>query len=199
MNEGPVKNIIIAPTLADATRLIIYRNNGEEIIVRIDQHKKTLASNNKLEIYEIDFIKNKTKINYKPSDWESCITKNINKAEKRAIVKVDKVIINQSEIKFIQELSSKPLQRLAFTLLCLSKYHNAVFEKNNNWVNCPVYQIFKLTGVANRTQSERLCMLNDLQYLILLEFGLNNIPHFPHLTYFSPQYKEYSLPNSLIS
>ena len=58
MNEGPVKNIIIAPTLADATRLIIYRNNGEEIIVRIDQHKKTLASNNKLEVYEIDFIKN---------------------------------------------------------------------------------------------------------------------------------------------
>ena len=61
MNEGPVKNIIIAPTLADATRLIIYRNNGEEIIVRIDQHKKTLASNNKLEIYEIDFIKNPLK------------------------------------------------------------------------------------------------------------------------------------------
>ena len=58
MNEAPVKNIIIAPTLADATRLIIYRNNGEEIIVRIDQHEKTLASNNKLEIYEIDFIKN---------------------------------------------------------------------------------------------------------------------------------------------
>ena len=57
MNEGPVKNIIIAPTLADATRLIIYRNNGEEIIVRIDQHKKTIASAHKINIEEVNFVR----------------------------------------------------------------------------------------------------------------------------------------------
>ena len=39
----------------------------------------------------IDFIKNKTKINYKPSDWEKCIVKNIKKAEKIPIVKIDKI------------------------------------------------------------------------------------------------------------
>lgn len=156
------------------TKDLGYRPSAS--ICLLAKHYMYIEGKNKKETEDliIDFIKNKTKINYKPSDWESCITKNINKAEKRAIVKVDKVIINQSEIKFIQELSSKPLQRLAFTLLCLSKYHNAVFEKNNNWVNCPVYQIFKLTGVANRTQSERLCMLNDLYKLNMITYSKKN-------------------------
>ena len=122
----------------------------------------------------IDFIKNKTKINYKPSDWEKCIVKNIKKAEKIPIVKIDKIEINKSEIQLIQELTSKPLQRLAFTLLCVAKYHNQLFDKNNNWVNYQMYQIFKLAGVANRTQAERLCMLNELYKLNMIKYSKKN-------------------------
>lgn len=122
----------------------------------------------------IDFIKNKTKINYKPSDWEKCIVKNIKKAEKIPIVKIDKIEINKSEIQLIQELTSKPLQRLAFTLLCIAKYHNQLFDKNNNWVNYQMYKIFKLAGVANRTQAERLRLLNGLYKLNMIKYSKKN-------------------------
>lgn len=53
MNEP----IIIAPTLADASTVIIYRSNGEEIVVKLYKEKKTLAAEKKLSIEEVDFIK----------------------------------------------------------------------------------------------------------------------------------------------
>jgi hypothetical protein len=40
--------IIIAPTLADASTVVIYRSNGEEIVVNYKE-KKTLASGKKTE------------------------------------------------------------------------------------------------------------------------------------------------------
>jgi hypothetical protein len=58
MIEDSVKNITVAPTLADSTKLIIYRNNGEEIVLTINKQTKTVASTYRLEIEEIDFIKN---------------------------------------------------------------------------------------------------------------------------------------------
>lgn len=122
----------------------------------------------------IEFIKNKTKINYKPSDWEKCITKNIKKAENRRLIKIKSIDITKTEIEVIKNLNSKPLERLAFTLLCLAKYHNQVFEKNSNWVNCPVYQIFKIAGVSNRTQAERLRMLNELYRNNMIKYSKKN-------------------------
>lgn len=49
--------IIIAPTLADSSTVVIYRSNGEEIVVKLYKEKKTLASEKKLSIKEVDFIK----------------------------------------------------------------------------------------------------------------------------------------------
>nr|WP_315173620.1 hypothetical protein [uncultured Flavobacterium sp.] len=53
MNEP----IIIAPTLADASTVVIYRSNGEEIVVKLYKEKGTLASEKKLIPEEVNFIK----------------------------------------------------------------------------------------------------------------------------------------------
>ncbi len=53
MNEP----IIIAPTLADASIVVIYRNNGEEIVIKLYKEKGTLASEKKLISEEVNFIK----------------------------------------------------------------------------------------------------------------------------------------------
>lgn len=53
MNEP----IVIAPILADASTVVIYRSNGEEIIVKLYKEKGTVASEKKLSDEEVDFIK----------------------------------------------------------------------------------------------------------------------------------------------
>ena len=56
MNDFPPTNITVAPTLADTKTLVIYRENGEEVAVKITD-KGTLASEKKLSLEEVDFIK----------------------------------------------------------------------------------------------------------------------------------------------
>ena len=116
----------------------------------------------------INFIKNKTKINYKPSDWELCITRNIKKAEKLPLINIDYIEITQDEINVFQGLKKKQEQRLAFTLLCLAKYHNKVFEKNNSWVNTPIFQIFKMANILGGTQNDRIAMIHNLYKMGLI-------------------------------
>lgn len=56
MNKTSSVHIIVAPTLSDAKTIVIYRDNGEEIIVKITD-KGTLASEKKLNVEEVNFIK----------------------------------------------------------------------------------------------------------------------------------------------
>lgn len=50
-------DIIIAPTLADPSIVIIYRSNGEEIVIKLYKEKGTLSSEKKLIPEEVNFIK----------------------------------------------------------------------------------------------------------------------------------------------
>jgi hypothetical protein len=50
-------DIIVAPILSDAKTLILYRDNGEEILAKINTENKTITSEKKLNPDEIDFIK----------------------------------------------------------------------------------------------------------------------------------------------
>lgn len=49
--------IIVAPILSDAKTLIVYRDNGEEIVAKIDTEKKTITSEKKLNLNEVNYIK----------------------------------------------------------------------------------------------------------------------------------------------
>lgn len=49
--------ITIAPIMSDPWTLVIYRDNGEEIVVKINKESKSLATSKRLTIEEVNFIK----------------------------------------------------------------------------------------------------------------------------------------------
>lgn len=56
MNETSSIHITVAPILADAKTLVIYRDNGEEVVVKIT-NAGTLSSEKKLNVEEVNFIR----------------------------------------------------------------------------------------------------------------------------------------------
>lgn len=73
-------------------------------------------------------------------------------AQTRKLLVVDHIDITEAEMNVVRSAQSTeaPLsgQRLAFTALCLSKYHNLRNEKNDNWVSTPYRDIFTLSNIA---------------------------------------------------
>lgn len=57
MEELSLITITIAPILSDPYTLIIYRDSGEEIIVKVNKENKTIASVQKITIDEVNFIR----------------------------------------------------------------------------------------------------------------------------------------------
>jgi hypothetical protein len=57
MNETFLEHITVAPTLSDPNTLVIYRGNGQEIVVIINNEAKSIRSEAKLDIEEVDFIR----------------------------------------------------------------------------------------------------------------------------------------------
>ena len=49
--------VTVAPVLSDPHTLVIYRDNGQEIIVKVNTESKTLASAHKINIEEVKFIR----------------------------------------------------------------------------------------------------------------------------------------------
>ena len=101
--------------------------------------------------------------------WNENIETIAKNAGKYKLYEIDGIWITENELKTIDGLHNKVLERLAFTLLCLAKLGNIKNKKNNGWVNYDAKEIFTLAriscSVANRY--ERLGKLHELS---LLEF-----------------------------
>lgn len=97
------------------------------------------------------------------SDTLDRITKN---AGKYQIIQIDSIPITEAELAVIKSIDAAPVQRLAFTLLCVSKYWDFVSPKNNHWVNSPDREIFSMANISASSKSQ------DLMYGKLLNAGL---------------------------
>lgn len=93
--------------------------------------------------------------------WQNTIDKLTNTSNKYALFNVAGVSVTQNEIKKIQIIEGKMLQRLMFTMLCLAKYGNAISSSNNNWVNKKDKDIFNLANITATLRRQSL-MINDL-------------------------------------
>ena len=108
---------------------------------------------------------------YNPVNWDLVIEKIVTKAKKYPLIQVNFVCITKHELETIQELQSKRMQRVAFTLLCLAKFYDAVNEKNNDWANSKINDIFRLARVQI-SKNDKTLMLNDLRALGLIEYSI---------------------------
>lgn len=93
--------------------------------------------------------------------WQLVIENSIKYAQKGNLINIQPISITKKEIGMIGELPGLLLQRLMFTLLCLSKYGNAINPKNNSWVNRDVREILSLANVKVTVKRQSL-LFNDL-------------------------------------
>lgn len=101
--------------------------------------------------------------------YEIAVSKMASKAYKEKLSEVNSIEITTNEIEKIKTLPSTNLMRLAFTLLCLAKYHNTIKPESNGWVAEPDSDIFTLANVAV-TRYERCLLYNDLMAAGFIEF-----------------------------
>ena len=79
--------------------------------------------------------------------WSDMIDAAIKRSKKVKLIKIDSIPITQSEMDKIEALEGTQLKRLAFTLLCLSKYRDKIVDNNNHWVCYEDKDIMRLANM----------------------------------------------------
>lgn len=98
-----------------------------------------------------------------PASWMDTLDRAVSVAAKRPAVNIGSIVITKPEMETIGALNGTQPKRLAFTLLCLSKYINAVNPDMNGWVCTDDREIMKLTNMkaSMRRESAVYRMLRD--------------------------------------
>lgn len=106
--------------------------------------------------------------NYPPyksnkTSWDESIEKIARNAGKYPLYEIDGVWITQHELDTIATLEDDKLERIAFTYLCLAKFHTAKNPETGGWVNDDMNDIYEMARVAcNRYQKNvYIGMLHD--------------------------------------
>lgn len=95
--------------------------------------------------------------------WMDTLDRAVSCAAKRPAVVIDKLVVTKPELEAIDSLTGVQAQRLAFTLLCLAKYYDAINPKANHWVCADDKDIMAMASIKNpiRRQCELYRQLKD--------------------------------------
>ncbi|MCD8291184.1 MAG: hypothetical protein LUC91_06755 [Prevotella sp.] len=105
--------------------------------------------------------------------WDDTVESIVRKAKRYPLYENDGVWITQSELDKIEELKTKTMRRVMFTILCLAKLGNLRNDKNNGWVNNDRKEIYTLARV-NCSVAERNFKIGDLKDLGYLQLAKKN-------------------------
>ena len=98
--------------------------------------------------------------------WSDAMDHAVSRAQKYKAINIDGVDITKPEMEIIDSLEGKQIKRLAFTLLCLSKYWMSVIPDGDYWVNNRDNEIMATANI--NTSIKRQSMM----YWTLHELGL---------------------------
>lgn len=104
--------------------------------------------------------------------WSNCIDYCASHADSRPLIDISYIPITTGEIDAIKSINGILAQKLMFTLLCLAKYGDVIFPKNNHWVNYERHDIFSLANISFSV-NRQVCLINDLWQAGLI--GYSNI------------------------
>ena len=95
--------------------------------------------------------------------WSDTLDSATKYATKYPLIMIDEILVTKPEMEKIDSLPGKQLRRLAFTLLCISKYLYTVSESTNYWVNTPDNEIMKMANINTsiKRQSSMFGQLKD--------------------------------------
>ncbi len=102
--------------------------------------------------------------------WSGLLDKIAKNADKYPLIRIDGVDITDKELERIEGLEGKQVRRLAFTLLCVAKYWDAVSEQNNHWVNSQDKEIMQMANI-NTSIKRQSAMFADLRTAGLVRFS----------------------------
>ena len=121
-------------------------------------------------IAEINNFMNHNYPRYNPADWSATLEKYANKAGKYPLCECKGVWITENELKTMDAIQDKVLERLSFTLLCLAKFRNFRNPNNNNWVNYSNSEIYSAACI-NATAFDKDIKFNKLKESGLIEYA----------------------------
>ena len=102
--------------------------------------------------------------------WSDTLDYCLNRASKYEAIQIDHIGITQSEMDKINALNGKQIKRLAFTLLCLAKYWDAVNPHGDHWVNTKDSDIMRMANI-NTSIKRQSAMYADLCREGLISFS----------------------------
>lgn len=136
------------------------------ILAKYYCHEKKLTPN-KIYLELVDVMENKYN-NFALAKWQSTLLDLAKNAKKYPLINIEYITVTENELLTIKEIESKPMKRLAFTLLCLAKYRNSINPKNDDWVGHKFKDIFKMANV-NATKREQGGYIHDMKALGLIK------------------------------
>lgn len=102
--------------------------------------------------------------------WSDTLDKAIKYAAKSNVTEIEYIPVTDKELATIRNLKGAQLQRLALTLLCLSKYWDLVNGVDTHWVNSKDNEIMKIANI--NTSIRRQCLMyNQLYEAGLIRFS----------------------------
>lgn len=102
--------------------------------------------------------------------WSDMLDYALAQAQKYKPIRVEYIGITQAEIDRIGALDRPQIKRLAFTLLCLSKYFDIVNDTKAHWVNCRDSDIMKMANI-NTSIKRQSAMYHKLNELGMIQFS----------------------------
>jgi DNA-directed RNA polymerase subunit RPC12/RpoP len=108
--------------------------------------------------------------NFNPVKWQETIERQVKKAKKYSLIEIDFIPITKNELDTIKVINNKPQERLAFTLLCLAKFGNAVNLQNNDWTNREDKEIFRMANIQVSIKKQS-AMMNSLRNKGLIQYS----------------------------
>lgn len=107
---------------------------------------------------------------YNPVDWNLRIEKYANTAGQYPLCQCSGIWITENELKTVDNLHNKVLERLAFTLLCLAKFGNFRNPQNHNWLTNSNGEIYAMACI-NTPAYQKDLKISQLKEAGLLEYA----------------------------
>lgn len=102
--------------------------------------------------------------------WSKMLDYATDWAFKHEAIDINYIVITKPEMSKIDALPGKQVRRLAFVLLCLSKYWNAVNTQNDCWVNSKDNDIMAFANI-NTSVRRQCAMYTTLRNLGMVQFS----------------------------
>lgn len=88
--------------------------------------------------------------------WDGTLDYAVAHALKYNAIEIDSIPVTKPEMDKINSLGSRQTKRLAFTLLCLSKYWDIVNDNPTHWVNTKDSEIMKMANINTSIRRQSL-------------------------------------------